>query len=371
MSSSGEPIVDPTNPYFNHDDDEDDNDDDDTGSDTNDDTAAAVTPLPPPKSSPNPNPNPTLDNGTGQAWSAVPGSSDESRRLFQRLWTDEEEIRILRGFLDFTSRRGTTFASHQYDTSPFYEEIKKQFTFDFSKNQLIEKLRRLKKKYRMCALRMQTAGKDFSFKSAHEQNIYDVARHIWRLEMKRERESDDEDGYLNQIPIVGANHGTDRIVGVVEEPRSKKRVRRRSTEAPDIVSLLPVQVAGNETEVPLEVKQENYITVPNDFSADTTKSAAIEETVKSCLSPLFKELISTAINSGMGPGVSSSSGILGSGFGLGLGLGLGFLNPDGSIPVPKDEKWRKQQIMELEVYLQRIELLQDHVKSTLEELKSS
>ncbi|KAJ1691627.1 hypothetical protein LUZ63_015782 [Rhynchospora breviuscula] len=372
MSSSGEPIVDPTNPYFNHDEDEDDNDD--TGSDTNDDTdhdlqtltptteaaAEPVTPLPPPKSNP---------NGTGQVWSTVPGSSDESRRLFQRLWTDEEEIRILRGFLDFTSRRGTTFASHQYDTSPFYEEIKKQFTFDFSKNQLIEKLRRLKKKYRICALRMQTAGKDFSFKSAHEQNIYDVARHIWRPEMKRERESDDEDGYLNQIPIVGANHGTDRIVGVVEEPRSKKRVRRRSTEAPDIVSLLPVQVAGNETEVPLEVKQENYITVPNDLSADTTKSAAIEETVKSCLSPLFKELISTAINSGMGPGVSSSSGILGSGFGL--GLGLGFLNPDGSVPVPKDEKWRKQQIMELEVYLQRIELLQDHVKSTLEELKSS
>ncbi|KAJ3686999.1 hypothetical protein LUZ61_016163 [Rhynchospora tenuis] len=394
MSSSGEPIVDPTNPYFNHDDDDDndnDNDnDDDTGSDTNDDTdhdhdlrtlttlttpAASeepLTPPPPPKS--NPPPNPTLDNGTGQVWSSVPGSSDESRRLFQRLWTDEEEIRILRGFLEFTSRRGTTFASHQYDTGPFYEEIKKQFTFDFSKNQLIEKLRRLKKKYRLCALRMQTVGKDFSFKSAHEQNIYDVARHIWRPEMKRERESDDEDGDLNQIPIVAANHGTDRIVAVIEEPRSKKRVRRRSTEAPDTVSLLPVQVAGNETEVPLEVKQENYITVPNDLSADTTKSAAIEETVKTCLSPLFKELINTAINSGMGPGASGTSGILGSGFGLGLGLGLGscgFLNPDGSVPVPKDEKWRKQQIMELEVYLQRIELLQDHVKSTLEELKSS
>jgi Protein of unknown function, DUF573 len=64
---------------------------------------------------------------------------------------------------------GTAFASHQYDTGPFYEEIKKQFSFDFSKNQLIEKLRRLKKKYRVCALRMQTAGKDFSFKSSHEQ----------------------------------------------------------------------------------------------------------------------------------------------------------------------------------------------------------
>lgn len=134
-------------------------------------------------------------------------------------------------------------------------------------------------------------------------------------------------------------------------------------------SLSCLIVAGGETEVPVTVKLENSIPGPNPISADATKSAAIEETVKSCLSPLFKELINTAINSGMGPGASSSSGILGSGFGLGLGAGL--LNPDGSVPVPKDQKWRKQQIMELEVYLRRIELLQDHVKSTLEELKSA
>jgi hypothetical protein len=35
------------------------------------------------------------------------------------------------------------------------------------------------------------------------------------------------------------------------------------------------------------------------------------------------------------------------------------------------EKWRKQRILELEVYLKRIELLQDQAKATLEELKSS
>lgn len=107
MSTMGEPIVDPTSAYFNND------EDDDSGSDTNEETdqdietlttADPVTPVSPPK--PNPNPNPSFDNGTSQSWSFVPGSSDESRRLFQRLWTDEEEIRILRGFLEFTSRRG-------------------------------------------------------------------------------------------------------------------------------------------------------------------------------------------------------------------------------------------------------------------------
>jgi hypothetical protein len=74
----------------------------------------------------------------------------------------------------------------------------------------------------------------------HVQNIYDVARHIWRPEMKRDRESDDEDGDLNHIPIGGVNNSLDRMVGVAEEPRSKKRVRRRSAEAPDTAAVFPV-----------------------------------------------------------------------------------------------------------------------------------
>ncbi|KAL5718438.1 hypothetical protein ACHQM5_011340 [Ranunculus cassubicifolius] len=35
-----------------------------------------------------------------------------------------------------------------------------------------------------------------------------------------------------------------------------------------------------------------------------------------------------------------------------------------------DDKWRNQRILELEVYSKRVELVQDQVKSALEELKS-
>ncbi|CAN1245314.1 hypothetical protein LINGRAPRIM_LOCUS2942 [Linum grandiflorum] len=35
-----------------------------------------------------------------------------------------------------------------------------------------------------------------------------------------------------------------------------------------------------------------------------------------------------------------------------------------------DEKWRKQQILELEVYSKRLELVQDQVRSQLEDLRS-
>ncbi|RZR87844.1 hypothetical protein BHM03_00015308 [Ensete ventricosum] len=158
-------------------------------------------------------------------------SFDESRRLFQRLWTDEEEIKILQGFFEFTSKRGTTFASHQYDTGPFYEEIKKQFQIEFTKNQLIEKLRRLKKKYRNCVSRMGSVGKDFAFKSSHERAIYEIACKIWSAGSKRAHESDDEDlnasnnAISDEIIADDGSLSSDRRIS-----RSRRCMRRRMAE---------------------------------------------------------------------------------------------------------------------------------------------
>lgn len=102
---------------------------------------------------------------------------DDSRRLFQRLWTDEDEIELLRGFLDYiTSHRGNS--SHPPDTAPFYEQIKSKLQLDFNKNQLVEKLRRLKKKYRNVMSKI-SSGKEVFFKSPHDQATFDISRKIW------------------------------------------------------------------------------------------------------------------------------------------------------------------------------------------------
>ncbi|OMO62288.1 hypothetical protein CCACVL1_22916 [Corchorus capsularis] len=83
---------------------------------------------------------------------APPSQFDESRRLFQRLWTDEDEIELLQGFLDYSTSKMTSNSSsshhHHHDTALFYDQIKSKLQLDFNKNQLVEKLRRLKKKYR-------------------------------------------------------------------------------------------------------------------------------------------------------------------------------------------------------------------------------
>ncbi|KAG1328303.1 putative transcription factor [Cocos nucifera] len=311
------------------------------------------------------------------AVAAVGGGYDDSRRLFQRLWTDEEEITILQGFLEFTSRRGTTFASHQYDTGPFYEEIKKRLQLEFTKNQLIEKLRRLKKKYRNVVNRMRSMGKDFAFRSSHEKAIYDIARNIWSANVKRARDSDDDD--LNTpsnaytIEAISAPDGAMNSDRRVSRSRSRRRFRRRAAEE----ATATAAAATSPATVGVPVGNSVPVTQMPSSSA-TAIPDIIEETVKSCLSPLFKELIYSATGGPLGPGLSGGASLLGPG----LGGGAPGLNPipfclggsTASLPgsgAAVDEKWKKQQILELEVYLKRIELLEDQIKSTLEELKSS
>ncbi|PWA67949.1 hypothetical protein CTI12_AA313410 [Artemisia annua] len=202
----------------------------------------------------------------------------------QRLWTDEDEIELLQGYYDYITTRGlmTSSSHHHHDTTAFYDEIKGKLQLEFNKNQLVEKLRRLKKKYR---------------------NV-------------------DENVAFN------LNENNNGDVHSLEKKRPRKRSRSGGVKI-----------------------EEGYVQPQQQF-----------ETVKSCLLPLFKELVSSSANGG-------SRG-LGSGLG---GMGLDMFGGGAmsfGIGDMSDEKWRKQHILEMEVYLKRLELMQDQVKSRLDELKS-
>ncbi|KAG8045545.1 hypothetical protein GUJ93_ZPchr0008g11525 [Zizania palustris] len=357
-------------------------------------------PVPPPGSSALAASVPTGGGAIPQATLAGAGAgagaqTEESRRLFQRLWTDEEELLILRGFLEFTTRRGTTFASHQYDTAPFYKEIRGRLSCDFTKNQLIEKLRRLKKKYRVCASRMAAQGGAFTFKSAHEGAIHDLARHIWPPALKRDGagggDASDEDDINPAAATATAAAATATMPGTVEDgfnapvpaaaptPRGRRgrRVRRRTAqelEAPVLPALTLTDGAHQDTLVTVEnsvlqIAQLPPVPISEPAPAPVVANGATEEAVRTILSPLLKEFISSVAV----PGQNGSGLGLGMGFGVagcdiaGLGFGIAGLNPS----VPSVDKWRQQQILELEVYLKRIELVRDQVTAALEELRSS
>ncbi|XP_019419992.1 PREDICTED: probable transcription factor At3g04930 isoform X2 [Lupinus angustifolius] len=342
---------------------------------------------------------------------------DDSRKLFQRLWTDEDEIELLQGFLDYTSHRGS---SHHNDTALFYDQIKSKFQIDFNKNQLVEKIRRLKKKYRN-VLNKINSGKEFSFKSPHDQATFEISRKIWSNigqisggfvvddnvldedEINLNSNQNPNNHYPNHNPNINLNLVQSMpkyeavMLGNSGEKKftpSRKRSRPRSTmlridEKPQV---LFNDGSGSGLGLNLNLnKDHNCIINSNTAAANVNNDknyenncnseqqhinsipGLVEETVRSCLTPVLKEL--------MGGGVMGGGSFGARGFGI---AGFGSLN---SMQMPMvmplsylglgsgghvvDEKWRKQQILELEVYAKRLELVQDQIKAALGELRSA
>ncbi|CAI0384210.1 unnamed protein product [Linum tenue] len=298
----------------------------------------------------------------------TPQPLDKSRQLFQRLWTDEDEIELLQGFLEYSNQRGG--GSH-HDTALFYDQIKSKLQLDFNKNQLVEKLRRLKKKYRN-VLNKIGSGKEFSFKTAHDQVTFEISRKIWsttgKLASVEDGNLDDDEGNPNLNNNNDGGGGGGGGEDQKSTPRPRKRSRSRSLAAPLTLTACGGGVAatagggGGNLGGKVDDKRVNNDVSSNAHSnVNVNVPSLIEETVKSCLSPLFKELLSNAMAA---PGASSG------GRGIG-GLAMNaFPLSFGGVEMMADEKWRKQQILELEVYSKRLELVQDQIRSQLEELRS-
>ncbi|CAK8544738.1 unnamed protein product [Lathyrus sativus] len=344
---------------------------------------------------------------------------EDSRKLFQRLWTDEDEMELLQGFLDYTTQRGS---SHHNDTAQFYDQIKSKLQLDFNKNQLVEKIRRLKKKYRN-VLNKISSGKEFVFKTAHDQATFEISRKIWNnvAPIAGDVAIDDDEINLNPSPNPNLNFSP-VILKTEANSNTRKRSRPRSVIRPfekresidlsirdrDYLNINLNNPNPNPLPIPIPIPHPNpnpnlnpYATTtatvnaaitPTITTTTTTPNAntainannysyncssignsvagVIEETVRSCLSPLLKELVAGAGASAMGGSVGGGRG----GFGSSMNplpfqfMNFGFGGGSGGEIV--DEKWRKQQILELEVYSKRLELVQDQIKASLDELRS-
>ncbi|GER38421.1 DNA-binding storekeeper protein-relatedtranscriptional regulator [Striga asiatica] len=309
-----------------------------------------------------------------------PVPPDESRKLFQRLWTDEDEIELLQGFLDYTSQhRGPHgSAQHHHDTTAFYDQIRSKFQLDFNKNQLVEKLRRLKKKYRNIINKFGS-GKDYTFKSPHEQATFEISAKIWgnlppfNVNVSSSAfpavaapapitvpiEDDDDD--LNNPNFADCQ--SPKLNGIdinSKTPRPKKRNRAGMVKMEERQHHASIGNINNCTQPPPAVAAQGIT---------GSLSSVIEDTVRSCLSPIFKELLSNSMNSNHSPhglfcgqpGYELTRSPLPLGFAAAIG---------GGGDKVANNRWRKQQILELEVFSKRLELVQDQIKEQLEELRS-
>ncbi|KAE9614461.1 hypothetical protein Lal_00012291 [Lupinus albus] len=99
----------------------------------------------------------------------------DSKKLFQRLWSEEDEIAILKGIVEFTSKTGKD--PYKY-AEAFYEFVKKSLHVEASSNQLKEKIRRLKRKFENNANRGKN-GEDPNFSKQFDRETFELSKKVW------------------------------------------------------------------------------------------------------------------------------------------------------------------------------------------------
>ena len=92
---------------------------------------------------------------------------------FQRLWSEEDEVSLLQGMIDFKADSGK---NPYEDMDRFYELASKSISFEASKIQFVDKIRSLKRKY----MGKAKHGAE-SLTKAHDIDCLKLATCIWGL----------------------------------------------------------------------------------------------------------------------------------------------------------------------------------------------
>ncbi|CAL5203091.1 unnamed protein product [Lathyrus oleraceus] len=240
-------------------------------------------------------------------------SGDESKKLFQRVFNEDDEMAILKGIYDFITKTGTD--PFKYHTA-FYEFVKKSIHIKVTLEQLRDKMRRLKHKYETKA----KSGKTPNFTKDNNRIMFEFGQKIWggKLNVNEAEEKGKPNGKLSK-----------------KEPAAKKpRTTKKLVLEPD--SPLPVvketrKVESTDTENP---------------GSGSGSILALNELIR------FDESVS-----GSGKTVGA------------MKRGLELMGE--SEREELERRWEKVQVAELEVFKMRADLAVDQAISILDALKSS
>ncbi|CAI8597306.1 unnamed protein product [Vicia faba] len=178
---------------------------------------------------------PTPDNDPKQAKKTKTGeednkkSGDDSKRLFQRVFNEDDEMAIIKGLYDFITKTQTDpFKYH----SAFYEFVKKSIHFKVTLEQLRDKIRRLKHKYETKA----KTGKTPNFSKQNDRIIFEFSQKIWggKFNVNEAEEKGKPNGKLSQKePAAKKPRTTKKLVLEPDSPmvvKETRKVERTDTE---------------------------------------------------------------------------------------------------------------------------------------------
>ncbi|CAN7119274.1 unnamed protein product [Brassica rapa subsp. narinosa] len=162
-------------------------------------------------------------------------SGEEAKKMFQRLFSETDEIAMLQGFLDFTSTKGDP--SENMDA--FCDYVKTLIDFNASKAQIVTKLQRCKKKFVNIVKNSLKRGKtedQITYAKDLEQRTFELSRKIWG-----------SDGVLPAKPRKKSKE-----VEVVSTPKKKAEVETQKK-----VSVVENHHLSESREMALFFKAEN------------------------------------------------------------------------------------------------------------------
>ncbi|CAO2823726.1 unnamed protein product [Amaranthus hypochondriacus] len=93
-----------------------------------------------------------------------------SKKLFQRLFSENDEVQILNGMIEYKARKG---ADPINDMEDFCAFVKKLLHVDVKRSQLMDKIRRLKKKFTNAKIKDKKIGNE------HDKRLFDLSKKIW------------------------------------------------------------------------------------------------------------------------------------------------------------------------------------------------
>ncbi|KAL0407291.1 UNVERIFIED_CONTAM: putative transcription factor [Sesamum latifolium] len=148
-------------------------------------------------------------------------SDDSKKQLFQRLWSEDDEIVILKGMIDYAEKKKSDPVA---DLNDFHDFIKDSLHVDVTRTQLQDKIRRLKKKYENNKSK-EKEGKDRAFSKPHEQKAYELSKQVWGNESGKENGGE---------KIVGSPKAN----GSVRKTQSKRVNAVEDGESQDVKSMV-------------------------------------------------------------------------------------------------------------------------------------
>ncbi|XP_010241658.1 PREDICTED: probable transcription factor At5g28040 [Nelumbo nucifera] len=278
-------------------------------------------------------------------------ASPEERKSipFKRVFSEEDEIQLLKAFLEI-SKTAKASESPASVATILFDRVKDSLSSEFSRTQLIDKLRKLRLKYSK-----QVENMSF-IKTPHERDLFEISHRIWGEEPEKEQEhaeysaeGEEEDKEEEEEEDKEEEEEEEELPReVTRKEKAKSKTLKKGKEKPKR-KVLTTPIENGEAVV-AEEPAEKGLTVGND---EQTKNGETVQDTKVSLRKfpyVVEEMLRLPGNAMVREGLRCV---------------------DASLVKRMNEEWRLQQIAEAEVLAKRAELIRLHSKRILEAIVSS